>query len=69
MVKFRSCEIPRNVFQADTINVSCGLANFEESSWSTHRRHEFWGTHEELKKKEDYNKFWLQFQGQLSWDA
>ena len=32
----------------DTIIVSCGLANFEQSSWSTHRRHEFWGSHEEL---------------------
>ena len=48
MVNVRSCEIPRSVLQADTIIVSCGLANFEQSSWSTHRRHEFWGSHEEL---------------------
>ena len=31
MVNVRGCEIPRNVFQADTIVVSCGLANFEQS--------------------------------------
>ena len=28
MVDVRGCEIPRNVLQADTIVVSCGLANF-----------------------------------------
>ena len=32
MVNVRGCEIPRNVLLADTIVVSCGLANFEESS-------------------------------------
>ena len=32
MVNVRGCEIPRNVLQADTILVSCGLANFERSS-------------------------------------
>ena len=48
MVNVRSCEIPRNVLQAGTIAVSCGLAKFEQSSLSTHRRHEFWRTHEEL---------------------
>ena len=42
MVNVRGCEIPRNVLQADTMVVRCGLANFEQSSWSTHRRHEFW---------------------------
>ena len=42
MVNVRGCEIPRNVLQADTIVVSCGLANFKQSSWSTHRLHEFW---------------------------
>ena len=57
MVNVRGCEIPRNVLQADTVVVSCGLANFEQSSWSTHRRHEFRGTHEELRTKEDYDKF------------
>ena len=56
MVNVRGCEIPRNVLQADTTVVSCGLANFEQSSWSTHRRHEFWGTHEKLHTKEDYDK-------------
>ena len=45
MVNVRGCKIPRNVLQADTIVVSCGLANFEQSSLSTHRRHEFWRTH------------------------
>ena len=42
IVNVRCCEIPRRVLQANTIIVSCGLANFERSSWSTHRRHEFW---------------------------
>ena len=32
MVNVRGCEIPRNVLQADTLVVSCGLANFEQSS-------------------------------------
>ena len=32
MVNVRGCEIPRNVLQADTILVSCGLANFERAS-------------------------------------
>ena len=57
IVNVRCCEIPRSVLQADTIVVSCGLANFAQSSWSAHRRHEFWGTHEELDTKEDYDKF------------
>ena len=57
MVNVLVCEIPRNVLQADTIVVSCGLANFEQSSLSTHRRHEFWETHEELRTEEDYDKF------------
>ena len=57
MVKDSCREFPRSVLQADTIIVSCGLANFEQSSWSTHCRHEFWGTHEELRTKEDYDKF------------
>ena len=48
MVNVRGFEVPRNVLQADTFVVRCGLAIFEQSSWSTHRRHEFWGTHEEL---------------------
>ena len=57
MVNVRGCEIPRNVLEADTIVVSCGFANFEKSSWSMHRRHEFWGTHGELRTTEDYGKF------------
>ena len=58
MFNVRSCEIPRSVLQADTIVVSCGIANFEQSSWSTHRRHEFWGrTHGELHTREGYDKF------------
>ena len=44
MVNVRGCEIPRKVLQPDTIVVSCGLSNFEQSSRSTHRRHEFWTT-------------------------
>ena len=32
MVNVCGCEIPRNVLQADTTVVSCGLANFEQSS-------------------------------------
>ena len=62
MVNVRSCEIPRSVLQADTIIVSCGLANFEQSSWSTHRRHEFWGSHEELDTGENNDKFVRSFE-------
>ena len=57
IVNVRGCEIPRNVLHAGTIVVNCGLANFEQSSWSTHRRQEFWWTHEELLTKEDCDKF------------
>ena len=56
MVNVRVCEIQRNVLQADTTVVNCGLANFEQSSCSMHRRHEFWTTHEELHAKEDHDK-------------
>ena len=56
MVNVRSREFPRRVIQADTIIVSCGLANFERTSWSTQRRHEFWGSHEELDTGADYDK-------------
>ena len=55
-VNVRGCEIPRNVLQADSIAVSCGLANFEQSSWSTHHRHEFWVTHERTRTKEDHDE-------------
>ena len=57
MVSVRGCEIPRNVLQADTLVVNCGLANFEQSSWSTHRRHEFWGMNGEPRTNKDYDKF------------
>ena len=56
MVNVRGCEVPRNVFQADTVVMSCGLANFEQSSWSTHRRHEFWGMHEELRQRQEHEE-------------
>ena len=37
-----SCRVlPRCVFQADTIIVSCGLRNFECTSWSKQRSHKF----------------------------
>ena len=42
MVNARCRESPRSLLQADTIVVSCGLANFERTSWSTQRRHKFW---------------------------
>ena len=57
MVNVRSREFPRSVLQADTIIVSCGLANFERTSWSTQRRDEFWESHEELDTGADHDKF------------
>ena len=57
MVNVRSREFPKSVLQADTIIVSCGLANFERTSWSTHRRHEFCVFYEELDTGADYDKF------------
>ena len=56
MVNARCCEFPRSVLQDDTIIVSCGLANFERTSWSTQRRHEFKGSYEELDTGADYDK-------------
>ena len=47
----------REVLQADTIVVSCGLANFERTSWSTQRRHDFCGFSEELDTGADHDKF------------
>ena len=38
MANVRSCEITRSVLQADTIVVSCGLANFEQSRSSSNSR-------------------------------
>ena len=57
MVNARCREFPRSVLQADTIVVSCGLSNCERTSWSTQRRHEFWGSYEELDTGADYDKF------------
>ena len=56
MVNVRCRKLPRSVLQADTIVVSSGLANFERSSLSTQRRHEFWGSYEELNTGADYDK-------------
>ena len=53
----RSREFPKSVLHADTIIVCCRLANFERTSLSTHRRHEFWGSHEELDAGADCDKF------------
>ena len=53
MVTSRSREFPKSVLHADTIIVSCRLANFERTCWSAHRRHEFW---------EDLTKNWTQGQ-------
>ena len=48
---------PSSVLQADTMIVSCGLANFEVTTWSKHRCHKFWGLRKELTTKADYVKF------------
>ena len=37
MINARCREFQRSVLQADTIVVSCGLSNFERTSWSTSR--------------------------------
>ena len=50
-------KFPRSLLQADTIVVSCGLANFECTSWSTQRCHKFWGLRDELGTTADYDKF------------
>ena len=42
MVNARCRGSPRSLLQADTITVSSGLANLEQSSWSTLRCHKFW---------------------------
>ena len=57
MVNVRRREFSRSVLQADTIVVSCRLANFERTFWSTQRRHKFWRSHDELETEADYNKF------------
>ena len=50
-----SCRIfPRSVL---TIIVSCGLANFERTSWSTQRCNKFWGLRDELATAADFDKF------------
>ena len=55
-VNARCRECP-SVLQAETIVVSCGLANFERTSWSTQRRPKFWGCHDELETEADYDMF------------
>ena len=57
MVSARCRDFPRSVLQADTSVVSCGLGNFERTSWSTQRRHKFWRCHDELETEADYDKF------------
>ena len=58
-----SCRIfPRSVLQADTIIVSCGLANFERTLWSTQRCHKFWGLRDEFAAEADYDKFLESFE-------
>ena len=53
-----SCRVlPRSVLQADTIIVSCGLRNFECTSWSTQRSHKCGGLHDELTTGADCDKF------------
>ena len=53
---------PRSVFQADTIFVSCRLANFERISWSMQRCHKIWGLGGEPATKADYDKFLESFE-------
>ena len=57
MVNVRCREFQRSVLQADTMIVSCGLANFGRTSWSTKRCHKFWGFYDELETEADYDKF------------
>ena len=45
------------MLQADTIVLSCGLANFQRISSSTQRRHKFWGCHDEQKTEADFDMF------------
>ena len=49
--------LPRRVLEADTIIVSCGLENFERTSWSKQHTHKFKGSHNELAEVADYDKF------------
>ena len=56
MVNARCRECLR-VLHAETIVVSCGLANFERTSWSTQRRPKFCGCHDELETEADYDMF------------
>ena len=56
MVNARCRECP-SVLQAETIVVSCGLANFERTSWSTQRRPKFWRCHDELETEADCDMF------------
>ena len=57
MVDNSSRIFPKSVLQADTIIVSCGLAIFERTSWSTQRRHKFSELRGELATAADCDKF------------
>ena len=57
MVNVRCREFPRSVLQADTIIVSCRLANFQRTSWSTQRCPKFGRSYDELETEADNDKF------------
>ena len=40
--------LPTRVLEADTVIASCGLENFERTSWSKQHTHKFGGSHDEL---------------------
>ena len=49
--------LPRRVLEADSIIASCGVGNFERTSWSKQHTHKFGGSHDELATAADYDKF------------
>ena len=49
--------LPRRVLEADMITVSCGLENFERTSWPKQHTHKFEGSHDELATVADTDKF------------
>ena len=53
---------PRNVLHADTIIVSCGLANFERIFWSMQRCQKHWELRGEPATTADYDKFLESFE-------
>ena len=69
MVTARSREFPKSVLHADTIIVSCRLANFERTSWSTHRCHEFWGISRRTGHRVRLRQVCWQFRRQLPWNV